>query len=339
VLFAATAASGGLTLLLFGNTFLGLARDWDVGAFALLGTVLLALALWTEYSVKSFQRAVLPVLTAAILSNLLLWISVNTQDRASAQRFEDIAAMDAGLILPMNTFTAYENLRKFYQSGRETQSYFRVLRLQVNTGYRSHIGYAEYLSSLLQLSDPALRRAELEWLLDRYEKATAVTGKADDFRVIPLRDAREFAARMLLSAWQIGERELTGKSESFFRTRFAYWPEIDLLDILRGTNGAGENDLERIAAAVSPETRDAFLHMTAGGLYQQRGSYESAAAAYDAALEREPALYPSWYLVAANLHLTVTEDREKARQLLERCIENAPSSQEAIRASEILGRK
>lgn len=339
VLFGATAAAGGLTLLIFGNTFLGLARDWDVGAFALLGVLMLALALWTESSAHTLQRAVLPTLAAAILSQLILWISVNTQERASAGRFEAIAAMDAGLILPMNTFTAYENLRKFYQSGGESQAYFRVLRRQIETGYRSHIGYAEYLSSLLQLPDAAQRRTELEWLFDAYLRQASRGGASDNFSTISRQDAREFAARMLLSAWQIGEQEMTLRYETAFRRLLPDWPEAGLLDILRGAGGQREDELERIARAITSETKDAFLHMTAGGLYQQRGEYGKAAQAYDAALEREPALYPSWYLVAADLHLTLTEDREKARQLLERCIANAPSSQEAIRAREILGRK
>ncbi|MBE0644551.1 MAG: hypothetical protein IH600_10770 [Bacteroidetes bacterium] len=335
VLFAATAAAGGLTLLLFGNTFLGLARDWDVGAFALLGTAMLALVLWTEARMGT-RRAVLPLLAAAILSQLVLWVGVNTGEQSSARRFESIAAMDAGLLLPMNTFTAYENLRKFHQSGGETQAYFRVLRRQIETGYRAHIGYAEYLSSLLQLTDAAQRRTELSWLFDTYEHAAAVRGSADDFRTIPLQDAREFAARLLLSAWQIGERDLVLGAEAAFRKQFQEWPEISLLEIMMEAGDSGEGDLSRIAAAVTPDTRDPFLHMTAGGLYQQRGAYDRAEAEYDIALEREPSLYPSWYLVAADLQLNLTGDREKARLLLERGIRNAPTSPEARRARELL---
>ncbi|MFZ1731677.1 MAG: hypothetical protein WBQ23_15595 [Bacteroidota bacterium] len=336
VLFGATAAAGGVTLLLFGNTFLGLARDWDVGAFALLGVLMLALALWTESDGSAWQRAVLPALAAAILSQLLLWISVNTQDRASAERFEEIAAMDAGLLLPMNTFTAYENLRKFYQSGGDSPAYFRILRLQIETGYRSHIGYAEYLSSALQLRDPAQRRVELGWLCDAYLRQVSQGGAPDNFLTISTKDAREFVARLLLSAWQVGERELTQRYEASFRPLFPDWPELGLLTVLRGEGGGVEDELQRIRSAVTDQTKDAFLHMTAGGLYQQRGEYPAAARAYDAALQREPAMYPSWYLVAADLHLKMTGDTGAARRLLEACIQNAGSSQEASSARELL---
>jgi tetratricopeptide (TPR) repeat protein len=337
VLFTATAAAGGLTLLVFGNTFLGLARDWDVGAFALLGASALAVALWTELArVRAGWMAfVLPGFAAVMISQFLLWMSVNTSEQASAARFEAIAEMDAGLLLPMNTFTAYENLRKFHQSGSDMPAYFRVLRRQIDTGYRSHIGYAEYLSSILKLSDPAARRGEFTWLLESYLAAASREGNADDFRRIDRRDAREFAVRLLLTTAQTGERELTESFESRFRPLFPAWPEAGLLEVLKGT-GDAEAETRLIAAAVTEDTRDAFLHMTAGGLYQQRGMYDQAAAAYDAALEREPSMYPSWYLVAAELHRTMTGDTTKYRALLEQLVANAPSSPEAAQARSAL---
>lgn len=337
VLFAATAAAGGLTLLVFGNTFLGLARDWDVGAFALLGALTLVLMLWTELGREraGWSAFVLPGFAAVVISQFLLWISVNTSEQASAGRFEAIAEMDAGLLLPMNTFTAYENLRKFHQSGGDRPAYFRVLRRQIETGYRSFIGYAEYLSSILKLSDPASRRGEFTWLLESYLAAASREGEADDFRRIERRDAREFAVRLLLTTAQTGEPELTASFESRFRQLFHTWPEAGLLEALRGTGDAAR-DVRLIAAAVTDETRDAFLHMTAGGLYQQRGLLDEAAAAYDAALEREPSMYPSWYLVAAELHRTQTGDIAKYLSLLEELIARAPSSPEAAQAREKL---
>lgn len=354
VLFGAVAASGGLTLLVFGNTFLGLARDWDVGAFLLLGMAMFVLVVWVALSRDGgWQRYVLPGLTAVICSHLVLWVSVNTSEPVSAARFESIAAMDDGLLLPMNTFTAYENLRKFHQSGQDTDAYFRVLRRQIATGYRSHIGYAEYLSSLLKLTDARRRHDELAWLLASYRDAAARDVAENDYRRIDPRDAREFAARLLLSTWQIGETALTHTHEPAFRALFASrrdpstpatsasrnasasWPEAGLLDVLRTPSGREEDSL-RIATAVTEKTRDAFLHMTAGGLYQQRGFVTAAARAYDTALEREPSLYPSWYLVAADFHRNVTGDRVKFRELLERCIAHAPNAPEARRARAML---
>lgn len=348
VLFGAVSASGGLTLLVFGNTFLGLARDWDVGAVALLGTVAFAWVLWEQQShARGWQRLVLPGLTAAMLSHVVLWTVVNTSESASAARFESIAGMDEGLLLPMNTFTAYENLRKFHQSGEDTDAYFRVLRRQIATGYRSHIGYSEYLSSILKLKDVRRRRDEFAWLLETYRVAVSRGGAENVQGRIEPRDAREFAARMLLSAWQIGETGLTETQESAFHAIFASrsdaskpdvsvpWPEAGLLAVLRNP-GSREEDSLRIATAVTSETRDAFLHMTAGGLYQQRGFPAAAADAYDAALAREPAMYPSWYLVAAEFHRTVRGDLLRSRELLEACIAQAPNTAEARKARELL---
>lgn len=337
VLFGLTAATGGVVLLVFGNTFLGLARDWDVGAFALLGTLFLAFALWTEglRDRRGWSVLLLPGLTAAVVSHSALWVAVNASEDASAARFESIAVMDDGLLLPMNSFTAYENLRKFHQSGGDTDAYFRVLRRQIATGYRMHIGYAEYLSSVLKMADPVQRAAQFRWLFDSWRIAVERTGSAADQRVIDRRDAREFTVRLLLSALQTGHGEMAGEFERAFRTLFHDWPEVALLDVLRGPADAVE-DGARIAGAVTDSTRDAFLHMTAGGLYQQRGLYAEAADAYATALDLEPGLYPSWYLVAYALHRS-QGDAARARALLEACIANAPATPEAARARELLG--
>ncbi|MBR9976826.1 MAG: tetratricopeptide repeat protein [Bacteroidetes bacterium] len=335
VLFGLVAASGGFVFLLFGNTFLGLARDWDVGAFALLGMLALALILWAEMQAPLLRFRVMPVLLVALVTQCVLWCAVNLSEEDSAQRFEHIVEMDAGLILPMNSFTAWENLRKFHQSGGDESEYFRVLRRQIETGYRSHIGYAEYLSSTLKLRDARQRKAEIGRLLAAYGQVLSSAYPEDDFRHVPAQDKREFAARLLLSAWQIGERDLARRFKPDFRLHFSSWPEIGLLDVLRGEVAEGEEG-RVIDAAVTDSTGDAFLHMSAGGLYQHLGEWERAAAAYEAALEREPSMYPSWYLVAAELHHTHTGDMEKARLLLERCIEHAPNSPEAARARELL---
>ena len=337
VLFGLTAAAGGLTLLLFGNTFLGLARDWDVGAFALLGSAFLTLALWQALSRErpAWNAFLLPGLAAVVLSHFVLWISVNASERASSGRFESIAAMDDGLLLPMNSFTAWENLRKFHQSGGDTEGYFRVLRRQIGTGYRSHIGYAEYLSSVLKLADASRQSQQFEWLFSSYLDAAQREGDPSDQVVIPRREAREFSVRLLLSAMQTGHAGLADAYEPRFRALFSPWPESGLLEVLRSPSDP-QTDSVRIAAAVTEKTGDAFLHMTAGGLFQQRGMYEAAAAAYDRALEREPALYPSWYLVAADLHRQHTGNPARARELLQACIANAPASPEAERARAIL---
>ena len=56
----------------------------------------------------------------------------------------------------------------------------------------------------------------------------------------------------------------------------------------------------------------------------------------DRALQREPTLYPSWYLAAAAFHLQTTGDRTAARRYLEACLKNAPGSAPAKQAAELL---
>ncbi len=337
VLLGLTAASGGLTLLVFGNTFLGLARDWDVAAFAVLGCLLLAAVLLKSLHARGSLQlsAVLPGLAAVVLSQFLLWLAVNIDEETSAARFEQIAVMDEGLILPMNSFTAWENLRKFYRSGGEERRYFHAMRRLIATGYRRDVSCAEYLSATLQLREPARKREELNWLLQSLERDATATDPLKP--AAPPRFYREFTMRVLLSAWQVGERGLvTSFLPSFDRT-FPTWPERALLLPLQKELSAEEARM-LLDSAVTGGTQDAFLLMTAGGLSARFGLYDRAERLYDRALEREPTSYPSWYLVAARLQLDQLGNTARAREYLTRCIKHAPSSTEAAQARELLGR-
>ena len=358
VLFGATAAAGGLTLLLFGNTFLGLARDWDVAAFAVLGCVFLLFVLILVLDERSSRRIrlFLPALAAAVLTQLLLWVMVNTDEEASVERFEQIASMDAGLLLPMNTFTAWENLRKFYRSGGEGDDYFRVMRRLIETGYRRDVSYEEYLSSVLRLRDADAAAREWRWLMDTLlEDARAAHGGEEGERfsgdgrqrgVSPGQEAevpdarprfyREFAARALLSAWQVKRRDIALEYMGEFSAVLPSWPERGLLNLLVQPPADASQAAAVLSAATDEETRDAFLLMTAGSLYHRYGRPERAARFYDRALEREPSTYPSWYLVAARFHLDVRRDTTKARAILETCINQVPASDEAGEAATLL---
>lgn len=362
VLFGATAAAGGLTLLLFGNTFLGLARDWDVAAFAVLGCVFLLFVLILVLDERSSQRVrlFLPALAAAVLTQLLLWVIVNTDEDASAERFEQIVSMDAGLLLPMSTFTAWENLRKFYRSGGEGDEYFRVLRRLIETGYRRDVSYEEYLSSVLRLQDAEAAAREWRWLMDtllgdarananeadaagaaaREDAATAreenTSTRVDGHPEAPPRFFREFAARALLSAWQVKRRDVALEYMAEFSAVLPSWPERGLLNLLVQPPADGSQAAAVLSAATDEDTRDAFLLMTAASLYHRYGRLERAARFYDRALERESSTYPSWYLVAARFHLDARRDTAKARAVLETCIEQAPASDEAGKASSLL---
>ncbi|MCB2205347.1 hypothetical protein KQI65_11400 [bacterium] len=335
VLLGLTAASGGLTLLLFGNTFLGLARDWDVAALAVLGCFLLATVLLKSlHSHGALQLpALLPMLAAAMLSQLVLWTAVNVNDDASARRFAQLAEMDEGVVLPMNSFTAWENLRKFYKSGGEQQPYFHAMRKLIETGYRRDVSYAEYLSAALQLRDAGKQQQEMRWLLETL-LGDAKAESQREHATVDRRFFREFSMRALLSAWQTGHQDLVRAVRPSFESRFASWPEKQLLLPLQ--QSLSQEEIRQILdSAVSEDTDDAFLLMTAGGYAARYDLTGEADRLYARALKREPTQYPSWYLVAARLQMQL-QNREKARQYLEACITNAPSSMEARQAESLL---
>ncbi len=338
VLFGLTSAAGGMLLLVFGNTFLGLARDWDVAALAGLGIAVLLLLLLLELSGKrqGLLRAVLPLLAAVSVSQFILWTMVNADEEASALRFEALVSMDAGLVLPMNTFTGYENLRKFHQSGAQQEAYFHTMRSMIATGYRRDVSYAEYLSAALKLTDAGHRRAELQWLINALLEDIHRGSEGTQSPAAAPRFYREFSVRLLLSALQIGEHALVDEALKYFKDLQPTWPERKLLELQEDSEVTQTVAIERLDAAIDDATDDAFLMMTAAGLHAGYGNAAKAAQLYESALKREPTLYPSWYLAAAAFHLRTTGDRQAAQRYLQACLENAPESPSAKQAAELL---
>jgi tetratricopeptide (TPR) repeat protein len=336
-LFAVVAAAGGALLLIFGNTFLGLARDWDVAAFTLLGAALLVAVLIVESRSRDTTELarIAVMLAAAMLSHTGLWIALNVDGDASAERFATLVDADEALLLPMNSFTGWENLRKYYQSGGETERYFDVLERQIATGYRKEDGYAEYLSSALQIRDAGRREQVMRALLHMYEDDAVVVWPEDDIRHRTPRAQREAVTRLMVSLEQTGMGELAAEARQRFSGRFVSWPELDVWTLLR-EGGSASDVSSRLAVALDEADSDAFLLMSAGGLAQSAGVWEDAARYYDAALRREPSLYPSWYLVAADFHARVLRDTGRAEELLRDCLRQAPGSSDAQRAAEML---
>lgn len=337
VLFGITSGVGGFLLLLFGNTFLGLARDWDVAALAGLGMLALALFLLLEVTNErpGVLRAILPLLFAVCFSQVALWTAVNTDEEASARRFATLVGMDAGLVLPMNTFTGYENLRKFYHSGAQEDEYLHTMRAMIATGYRRDVSYAEYLSATLQLRIAERRRAELQWLMNVLLEDIYEDNGGEQSPAAPPRFYREFSVRLLISSWQLGERVLVNEGLKYFGELLHNWPERVLID-LQIVDPFPSDAPARLLGALDDETEDAYLMMTAAELHARSGSHKQASRLYDQALDREPTLYPSWYLAAAAFHLNITGDREIARRYLEACVHNAPQSGPAQQAAELL---
>jgi len=336
--FGMTAAVGGLLLLMFGNTFLGLARDWDVAAFCFLGAAAFGVALFMEADNRRLIQLskVLPFLSLAMISHLALWVALNADADASAERFEDIVMMDSELLLPMNTYTGWENLRKFHQTGIDRERYFDVLTRQLETGYSREDGYAEYLSSALMLDDSVLRETMLGRLMDMLVRDRDENPESDDFRYRSIQAQRELVTRVLLALRQVGLHAQADKYSAYFADRFNPWPEYSLVRLLQEGVSSIDEGMGILEAVVTDETGDAFLVMTAGGFAQSWGKFDKAAEYYERALEIEPRRYPSWYLVAADMHMKSRDDASRARELLRRCIREARGSREAMEAEQLL---
>jgi tetratricopeptide (TPR) repeat protein len=340
LLFGMVVFVSSAVLLVFGNSFLGLARDWDLASIPATAMAFLTLAFLAtpEKGLRLAYRRVFPAALIAALCSFVLWQQVNADEDASASRFSDIVAMDSGLLLPMNTYTARENLRKFYRAEGLTPAYFSVLQQMAETGYHKPATYSEYLSSALQLQDTRAREEHITWLLGRLEAEASSTFPADDYRRIDERTLRELSTRVLLTLAQTGEQSRVDEWTKRLQPRLDPWPELLLVQIVNGDYTGALPVTEAAAAAVDSATTDPFLIMTVGGICEQHGAYARAASWYRRALRMEPKTYPSWYLVAARLYADRLGDIAAAKDVLEQCIRAVPDTREAASARDILSR-
>ena len=339
-LFGIVLLSSSAALLVFGNSFLGLARDWDLAAIpatAMSFLPLLLLASLRDAGKKGLFR-VAPAACCAAAAGLLLWHQVNADEDVSAERFTDIVRMDAGQVLPMNTYTAWENLRKFHRAEGLTPAYFSVLREMIGTGYHKLRTYNEYLSSILQLQDRPARMEQFSWLLSQLDSEIGARAEKQSFRYISDREKRELTARVLLVLAQTGEGTLASEWIKRFRPELAAWPELRLVEVVSGTYNGLLDPPAAAASAVDSLTADAFLIMSVGGIHEQYGRFADAGAWYRRALAMEPSAYPSWYLVAARLYIDRLGDMQSGRELLDSCVAAVPDTREAQAAREMLSR-
>lgn len=333
-----TAAVGGLPIWLAGQSYFGLARDWDLTAIPLLAATMFVLALLVQLGERralDLARTA-PLLMLVALTSLWLWLRPNLDAEASARRFEDLIRQNAGELPPRETYVALEHLRKFRQASGDERKHRDVVRAMAETGHLPLESYRRLFISLMHARGSDGGDGDFTWLLERLVADLADSARTQVRYGGDVRDLDEFTTRVLLGAVQTGRADVADRFLARVAAVRPSWRGGGLVRVVRDPAIPPAEASALLASAIDDSTRDGELLVIAAGAYQQLGMDDRAIALLEQALQRQPAHYPSWYLALAGMYRTRGDSADRERDALMRCVERCAGTPEAAEARRLL---
>jgi tetratricopeptide (TPR) repeat protein len=265
-----------------------------------------------------------------------VWLRVNASEDASAKRLQHIVDMDRGNLLPMNTYTALENLRKFYRSADRKDEHIATLKRMIESEYHKPDSYGKLLTALLSRREATARGADFDWIFQRLLLETNSMREPVSYRIIPPRELRELAAKALVVCAQSGDLARTGSALARLRPVLDPWKEAGFVDVFLTPGLTPAQQADRVGAAVDATTADPALLIAAGRLQLRADRPSEAAALFERAVAVHPEAYPATFLSLSQVYFERLLDKPRARDALLRCVAAAPDSPEAREAKRIL---
>ncbi len=339
MLFAATAAVSAVVFLSIGNTFLGLARDWDLATIPGLALTNFAAMIFLEADEekKISLSALLPLIFLVTFGGMYAWLRVNFDETASARRLENIVAMDEDLILPINKYTALENLRKFYNVPGGEAQVFHILKKMIATGWHKQDTYNKVMMEVLQKSlNHEFREQGFSWVYDRLLDELQTNEPENSYARLPHDRVHDLMTKALLYGLRARSPELVISTLERYRQSDSTWKGADFVGAFLDTTLTPAVRAQRAKESVSPESRDPVLLVTAARLFEQASDASLAAAYFERALHIEPNLYPGVYLDLAQLALQTLHDKARCIATLRSCLAHSRGTKEAGQAKAFL---
>lgn len=333
-----TAAVGGLPIWLAGQSYFGLARDWDLTAIPLLAATMFVLALLVQLGERrtlDLARTA-PLLMLVALTSLWLWLRPNLDAEASARRFEDLIRQNAGELPPRETYVALEHLRKFRQASGDERKHRDVVRAMAETGHLPLESYRRLFISLMRARTLDGSGDDFAWLLERLVADLGDSTRTQGRYGGDARDLDEFTTRVLIGAVQTGRADVADRFLARVAAVHPSWRGGGLVRVVRDPALPPAQASALLAASIDEATRDGELLVIAAGAYQQLGMDDRAIALLEQALQRQPAHYPSWYLALAGMYRARGDSADRERDALMRCVERCPDTPEAAEARRLL---
>lgn len=322
------------TFVFFANTSLGLARDWDIAAP--LGAALLLTAVAMTASVS---RAV-PMLLLASLALTLPWVAVNVRSEASAARFERLLTLDSDKMYGDYALSGYEALRKYHRNRGNADKDIAITQRMVELldyplHYRELIGAAQPLARA-----NGARYADLQaWMLDRLAlraEDLRARGSMRDYSIgMEQIDSLAQAIGMLGMAGGVGADEARLARIAGVTRGGRSWPGIDAM------RAYAERRYAEAALLFESALREGHASPGAWLLFGNALALSGAPSAALDMLERGVAAFPDdgmLHFTLGKYYLRAGFRLERARELLQWCVDNGAPAEQLDEARAMLSR-
>ncbi len=322
------------SFVFFANTSLGLARDWDIAAPLGAALLLTAVAMTVRAS-----RAV-PMLLLASLALTLPWVAVNVRSEASAARFERLLALDSDKMYGDYALSGYEALRKYHRNRGNADKDIAITQRMVELlDYPLH--YRELIGAVQPLARTnGARYAELQaWMLDRLARRAEdlrARGSMRDYSIgMEQIDSLAQAIGMLGMAGGVGADEAQLARIAAVTRGGRSWPGIDAM------RAYAERRYAEAALLFESALREGHASPGAWLLFGNALALSGAPSAALDMLERGVAAFPDDGMLRFTLgkyYLRAGFRLERARELLQWCVDNGTPAEQLDEARAMLAR-
>jgi len=327
-----------MLFLLFANTSLGLARDWDIAAplGAMVALLIFAVQSGEAHAVR-LARLLQTGVTAALF--MLPWIAVNVDEDASAARFADIMPLDDEHMYGDYALSGYEALRKHALHESDYAREARLLQRMIEV-----VGYPEQYrllmtNALLHVrTQPDAYLRLNTWMLGALESQARELRdkKTDRGYAISLWQIDSLGAVVAADAVQYGTaRDLYQPMERFARRsgcKSGY-------ELLSATLLYEEGRMAEAAACFSHAWDAGFHDPRMDGLYGsslfQDGRREAADSVFAEGMQHHGD-DAQFLFIAASTYLRDPSRRAEALRLLEKARKCNPPEQARVRIDQLL---
>jgi tetratricopeptide (TPR) repeat protein len=309
----------GLLALLTAMSSFGFDRDWDFASIPVLAVVSLSLYLLYELNKRKIidLRILLPVLLLTGITSSYLWIRINASE-ASVVRYEHIVERDATFLPPHATYTALENLRKYYSGTNRVAQKHETLKRIITNDYRPWDAVEELLWDTVELKDPYQKSEGFAWILDAIYRKALHPVDENHYQYISRERLGETTAAVIYVAAKYGNAmEVAGKYANQIHSINPNWREFPFLQYAVLGQGSGAAEQQTLESSVATDSEEPILTMAMGDYLIEAGDPAAAIPYYNRTLALAPSKYPDVYFSLARALEESTGDLEQSIGVLE----------------------
>jgi hypothetical protein len=209
-------------LAFFGNTSLGIARDWDINAGLGLAVIFFVIALARHTNQLLTRKYLMFLMAGSALATGCGWFASNIDTASSVGKFRAILALDDMHIPGDYALAGYEHLRKHYYTQQDSVHATWAIQKKIECcNYPND--YRDFLNSMRESASAKEQQQQYDWMFGKLRTVldSLQRIKGDSVAERELRTLAEITCEALYdSFYSLGQQQTTGSSSTAPFTTF-----------------------------------------------------------------------------------------------------------------------